>query len=184
MGKLFFTSDLHFGHDREFIWGPRGFKSVDEMNETLLYKWNDTVGLYDDVYMLGDFILGDPKNVEWVKRLNGYIHIAIGNHDTENRLKEISLLPNVEVIGYGTQIKYNKNRSYFLSHYPVLCAPWDNKGKINSKIFSLCGHAHTQNRLVDWPYGGIYHCELDAHNCFPKALDEIHKEINRHLSIF
>ena len=30
---LFFTSDWHFNHDREFVWKQRGFSSVDEMNE-------------------------------------------------------------------------------------------------------------------------------------------------------
>ena len=34
VSKIFVTSDLHFGHDREFIWKARGFNSVQEMNET------------------------------------------------------------------------------------------------------------------------------------------------------
>ena len=25
---IYFTSDTHFGHDREFIYGPRGFKNL------------------------------------------------------------------------------------------------------------------------------------------------------------
>ena len=24
-GKVFVTSDLHFGHNKEFLWEPRGF---------------------------------------------------------------------------------------------------------------------------------------------------------------
>ena len=35
MSKIWFTSDLHFCHDRDFIYGPRGFKSVQEMNEAI-----------------------------------------------------------------------------------------------------------------------------------------------------
>ena len=38
MGEIFFTSDLHFMHDREFIWGPRGFKDVYEMNEAIIAR--------------------------------------------------------------------------------------------------------------------------------------------------
>lgn len=29
MGNIYMTSDLHFGHDREFIWKVRGFLSVE-----------------------------------------------------------------------------------------------------------------------------------------------------------
>ena len=32
---IYFTSDLHFNHDRDFVYVPRGFQSVDEMNQTL-----------------------------------------------------------------------------------------------------------------------------------------------------
>ena len=39
MEKIWITSDLHFGHDREFIWKARGFNSIEEMNETIIQKW-------------------------------------------------------------------------------------------------------------------------------------------------
>ena len=183
---IFVTSDTHFNHDKEFLYYPRGFNSIQEHDEKVIENWNSIVRPTDEVYHLGDFMMsGDLQyGINCMKSLNGFIYLIVGNHDSKNRLKEVALLDNVEVIGYGTQLKYNKDRSYFLCHYPTLCASWSREGKINSKVFSLCGHAHTQNRFVDWPYGGIYHCELDAHNCFPKALDEIHKEINQHLSIF
>ena len=41
MGKIFFTSDLHWLHNRSFIYSPRGYKSVAEMNEAAKnYKHN------------------------------------------------------------------------------------------------------------------------------------------------
>ena len=55
MGKIFLTSDLHFGHDREFVWKVRGYNSVEEMNEAQVRKWNETVSENDSVYILGDF---------------------------------------------------------------------------------------------------------------------------------
>ena len=48
--QIYVTSDLHFGHDREFIWKARGYNSVDEMNEDYVHKWNITVDNDDDVY--------------------------------------------------------------------------------------------------------------------------------------
>ena len=47
MSKIWLTSDLHFGHDREFIWGPRGFKNVNEMNEAIIKNWNAVVAPED-----------------------------------------------------------------------------------------------------------------------------------------
>ena len=32
MADIWFTSDLHFGHDREFVWKVRGYKDVKDMN--------------------------------------------------------------------------------------------------------------------------------------------------------
>lgn len=40
-------------------------------NQTLMEQWNQTVGLYDTVYVEGEFGSG-----EWIKFLNGEIHIA------------------------------------------------------------------------------------------------------------
>ena len=37
---IYVTSDLHFGYDREFIWGARGYKDVAEMNKVQLEKYN------------------------------------------------------------------------------------------------------------------------------------------------
>ena len=38
--SVFVTSDCHFGHDRDFIWKARGFDSVEEMNENIVFLWN------------------------------------------------------------------------------------------------------------------------------------------------
>ena len=74
--SIYFSSDTHFGHDREFIFGPRGFKDVNEMNEVIVRKFNAIVSNDDELYLLGDCILGDTEqNIEYLKRLNGKIHI-------------------------------------------------------------------------------------------------------------
>ena len=38
--SVFLTSDLHFNHDREFVWKVRGFDSVQEMNEAIIKNIN------------------------------------------------------------------------------------------------------------------------------------------------
>jgi len=57
MSQIWFTSDTHFGHDRDFVWGVRGFKNVDEMNKEIIKRWNSVVAKDDIVYHLGDVII-------------------------------------------------------------------------------------------------------------------------------
>ena len=87
MGKVFVTSDPHFCHQMEFIWGPRGFKNQYEMNEAIIENWNSVVDMEDDVYCLGDIMLNDNDlGIKCLKSLKGKIHIIRGNHCTNARV--------------------------------------------------------------------------------------------------
>ena len=55
--KTFFTSDLHLGHVH--VAELRGFESVAEHDQALINYWNAVVSSGDDVWVLGDFALGD-----------------------------------------------------------------------------------------------------------------------------
>ena len=59
MGKIYFTSDTHFCHNKDFCYEPRGFKTIEEMNEKIFNNWNSIVTDEDDVYHLGDIMLND-----------------------------------------------------------------------------------------------------------------------------
>ena len=86
MGKIFVTSDTHFGHDREFLWGPRGFISHVDHDRQVIENWNSVVGPDDIVYHLGDVMLGDTEyGMGCLAQLNGHIKIIRGNHDTDRR---------------------------------------------------------------------------------------------------
>ena len=101
-GKIFLTSDTHFGHDREFLWGPRGFKSSREHDEAVIANWNSVVGPEDTVYVLGDLMLGNNEyGKSCIERLNGNICLIRGNHDTDRRWFEVyPELPNVRRLGW------------------------------------------------------------------------------------
>ena len=94
--SIYFLSDTHFCHDRDFIYSPRGFKNVTEMNSAIIKNWNNVINYDDDVYILGDIMLND--NIEGLKcleSLKGKIHIIIGNHDTDARIKSYNNCYNV-----------------------------------------------------------------------------------------
>lgn len=169
MSDIFFTSDSHFGHQKEFLWGPRGFTSSEEHDEAVIENWNKIVKPDDLVYHLGDVMLGDNEHgMECLKRLNGSIWILTGNHDTTTRLALYDTLPNVEVIGYADVIKHGKWR-FYLSHYPTMIG---NFGDTNPKFWSLCGHRHTKDKWYDID-NKCYHVELDCHDNKPVSIEEV-----------
>ena len=85
MSRIFVTSDTHFGHDREFLFSPRGFTSIQEHDAAVIANWNSVVGPDDVVYHLGDVMLGDNAyGITCLKLLNGNIKIIPGNHDINN----------------------------------------------------------------------------------------------------
>ena len=106
MANIWLTSDLHLGHDRDFIWGTRGYASVEEMNRIQIEKFNSVVMPDDDVYILGDSMLGDAATGQKLfTRLQGKIHVILGNHDTNTRAEFYRGLPQVVEVVYATVIK-------------------------------------------------------------------------------
>lgn len=178
---IYVSSDTHFCHDREFLWGPRGYKSVDEMNEDIVRKWNDVVRPEDTVYLLGDCMLNDnDKGLEYMRRLNGKLYICLGNHDTEARKALYLGLPQVQDVQLAYLIKCGK-QSYYLSHYPTITSNYDVDKPLGQRVINVCGHTHTQDRFKDMDKGLIFHAELDANDCYPFLLSDIKYDILNYL---
>ena len=59
---IFFTSDLHLGHENCIRLCNRPFSSIEEMDETLIENWNHKVTGKDTVYILGDLIYRRRRN--------------------------------------------------------------------------------------------------------------------------
>lgn len=53
---IFFTSDLHLGHENCIRLCNRPFSSIEEMDETLIENWNRKITGKDTVYILGDLM--------------------------------------------------------------------------------------------------------------------------------
>lgn len=178
---IFLTSDLHFNHDREFVWKVRGFNSVQEMNESIVKNWNSVVGPDDDVYVLGDLCLGGGTpstllaNKKLIESLNGKLHIIRGNHDTNPRVIMYSQCANVvDEVKWADMLHYRKYH-FYLSHFPTLTGNLE-KESLHQCTCNLFGHTHqTTNFHLDMPY--LYHVGMDSHNCYPMALDNIIDEM-------
>lgn len=83
MSRIFFTGDLHFGHENILAFDNRPFSSVEEMDAELVRRWNAKVSADDTVYVLGDMIWKSYGNeaAELIRSLNGRIILIKGNHD-------------------------------------------------------------------------------------------------------
>lgn len=186
INKIFITSDWHFNHDKSFLYEPRGFTSIEEMNQQIIANYNSLVGSQDICYCLGDCCLGGPDslfiNKTFIEQLNGYKYIIIGNHCTEKRIEMYKTCNNTEVVGYANVIKYNKYH-FYLSHYPTVTSNYDVDKPLKARVINLCGHTHTKNKFQDIDKGLIYHCELDAHNNFPVLLDDIIEDMENEVKI-
>lgn len=180
---IWFTSDLHFGHDKPFIYEPRGFKNVHDMNAAIVSNWNAIVQPDDDVYVLGDLMLNDNEaGLKLIHQLKGNIHIILGNHDTDSRVELYSSCYNVCSIEYATVLKYNGYR-FYLSHYPTIATNYDQDKPLKRQTINLCGHTHAVDALSDITKGLIYHCELDAHDCRPICIDDIIGNLKHHFKL-
>jgi len=81
---LFVTADTHFGHNRAFVYEKRGFKSIQEHDAELIFRWNKVVTPDSDVLHLGDFALNSTKEqvADYLNLLNGHIYFLWGNHNS------------------------------------------------------------------------------------------------------
>lgn len=143
---IWFTSDLHFFHDRILEFHPRRKelfgKTVQENKEAMIALWNSRVNKKDTVYILGDLSFGEVEDKRKLfQRLNGNKVLILGNHDKiPDHLKcyfnHITQIKNV---------KFKKSVYPFLStdldivmcHFPMLT--WEHKEK---GTIMLHGHCH------------------------------------------
>lgn len=168
---IWLTSDLHFCHNREFLFKPRGFNAVWEMNDEIVKRWNEVVAPDDDVYVLGDLMLNsNDVGAYLIQQLKGRIHIVLGNHDTDARIELYKTFCNVVEVVDAKRLRY-KNYHFFLTHYPCLTATLE-KESLKQCTINLYGHTHqTTNFFNDMPF--MYHVGVDSHNCRPVSIDQV-----------
>ena len=172
---IYLTSDLHFNHNKEFVYVPRGFNSIEEMNNAILTNWNNLVSDTDDVYVLGDLMLGEySTGLALVEKLNGKIHIVFGNHDTDERRKLLKNLPNVVETADAIRLRY-RGLYFFMTHYPCITSSLETDD-IKSCTINLYGHTHQfTNFYNEIPF--MYHVGVDSHNYTPVSIDQIIEDI-------
>ena len=173
---IYLTSDTHFCHNKDFLYEPRGFQSIEEHDEAIVKNWNNIITPDDEVYHLGDVMLNDnTKGLGYLKQLNGKIHIILGNHDTDTRKEFYQCLTNVVEVIYATIIKYKKCH-FYLSHYPTITSNDIDTSPYHKNLLNCYGHTHQKTKFYnDNPY--MYCVCLDAHNNYPVSIEQVIEDI-------
>ena len=77
---------MHFGHKKVIGYCNRPWKTVQEMNDGMVRRWNHSITDGDRVFVVGDVFLMDPKDATpIINSLNGYKILIAGNHDRSEK---------------------------------------------------------------------------------------------------
>ena len=181
---IYYIADTHLRDRAIFDKCKRPFKSLEEMENTIINNWNKKVKDDDTVYVLGDLVKDDDFAATSVfNKLKGHKHLIVGNHDCLllERIKESNLFESVKFI----DLIIDNDRKVCVCHYPVM--DWM---EFNRKGILVYGHIHNKTAANGPAYGKIkdFYKDLPAYNCGvdvcgfePRTLDElIHlKEANK-----
>jgi calcineurin-like phosphoesterase family protein len=170
----FFTSDSHFDHKNIIRLANRPFSTVDEMNNTMVEKWNSVVTDEDTVHHLGDFTLGDIRHFKkWVNILNGNIRILPGSHDhlwlkDFKESERVKVIPPLVSLEFPEIMKDGYPQVVVLCHYSMQV--WD---RSHYGAWHLFGHSHGSLKGI----GRSFDVGVDCTDFAPLSLLEVSAKI-------
>ena len=179
--KIFFTSDIHFGHKWLLDFNKRPFNNVEEMDNILIKNWNDTVPIDALTFVLGDIgETGDKRIIEIFGQLNGKKVLIRGNHDAIFKQKtlqeifwEIHDLLEIRIF----DLLESQFQEIVLCHYPMF--DWNN---FHEGSWQLFGHIHTRElpefkTLSTKLFAQQYDVGVDGNGFRPISFYEVKKKI-------
>ena len=177
------TSDTHFFHENILKYCNRPFGSIEEMNEGLVKNWNSVVKPDDHVYHLGDFCFGNVEKWNWCLepgRLNGHIHLILGNHDPDRVFRPGTMLDRFDSIDYE-KILIVEGWTVIMNHFPFMSF----SNSLDHKVMQLLGHIHSgpdgignvmlEGNKLQW---NQYDVGVDNNNYTPVSWAQIREKLN------
>ncbi len=154
-------SDLHYGHDREFIWKARGFNSPEEHDKYMLHELSSieqhaTISLGDISYRCDQARRSALVDAMRVLGKQSQFCCISGNHDLKFLNQEFPENTH-EVVRLGDMAILQEGLTMVvISHYPFL--EWPHKFH---DALHLHGHCHG-NLSPDLPTTGRMDCSADC----------------------
>jgi len=175
--RYWVTSDQHYGHGNIIKYAVRPFSSTEEMNETMIRKFNERVKPEDITFIIGDFCFKHPvsqdvdaggrpvKSSQWLERLNGQKIMIRGNHDNNNSTK--TCIDCIHITYAGKRINMVHKPEHANYDFPI----------------NLVGHVHDKWKFQEYVVNGIEHVSkdevgvmlnigVDQNKFYPISLDE------------
>lgn len=168
---IYYTADLHFGHDVNIGKSARPFLTVDDMEVIFVDRWNAVVQPEDTVYIVGDFMSRSRKTADYyLQQLNGKKHLVIGNHDRP-WMKYCDLDRYFESVGEFAET-YDSGKRIVMCHFPMV--EW-----WGSKRGSILVYGHVHNRKENPTFQILrklkraYNAGVDINNFRPVTLEQL-----------
>ncbi len=167
---IFYISDLHIGHKNALIFDSRPFEDVDTMETEIIKRWNTKISADDHVYILGDVFYKYSKNMyNFLKSLNGHLHLIIGNHDKVllDNEKAASVFESIDSI---LNIVDN-SKQITLCHFPIMV--WNKKHRGSYHIY---GHVHRkidEDTIIMMKQERAFNAGCMINNYEPCTFDEL-----------
>jgi calcineurin-like phosphoesterase family protein len=121
---IYFTSDTHFGHENIIRYCNRPFKSLKEMDSTIIKNWNSKIKEEDTIFFLGDFCFRKSSEApegklfeHYKSQLKGQIIFVQGNHDKNNGNK--SIIQKIGIAYGGRKINLVHNPEFIDLRYDI-----------------------------------------------------------------
>ncbi len=177
--NIFYTSDLHFGHQYILTATGRPYASLEEMEKDLIARWNARVKGCDKVYILGDMFYRTDRIIPILEVLKGKKYLIEGNHDESwiNRIGRKTALGYFKEITQMTSFS-DGARGVTLCHYPLLTY------KHEKTTYMIHGHLHADVSSDFWPLIAkrehILNAGVDINGFMPVTFEELVENNKRH----
>jgi calcineurin-like phosphoesterase family protein len=173
-----FIADTHLGHEGVIKKCRPTFKTVDEMDRTIIDNINRKMKKNDVLYIVGDFIFRSSLSpVEYLKQIKPKKILIVGNHDKD----WLRYLSEEEKNNYFLDIFYHRHSikrngiEIHFDHFPRLA--W-NRSHFFAQSFSICGHIHNaRDGSIAASLFPQVNCQfnagVDVNNYEPVTLEEL-----------
>lgn len=151
--SVWIWSDLHFGHNNIIEFSNRPYMNTDEMNEDLVFRFNEYVNPEDTSIWVGDVsFMKDGPTSDILDRFNGDKILIVGNHDFKGKHpKQMTQFKEQ----YMFHVYENDTVQLMFTHYPIT------------------------NNILPWPWINVHgHIHVDITNSNSNFLTDQHINVN------
>ena len=138
----YYVADLHFGHRNILSLCNRPFQTVEQMDQTLISNWNNTVSDQDEIYIVGDLFYRSTQVETILKQLKGKKILIFGNHDIQ-WINDDLITKYFSSVHQWLEIT-DQHQRVFLAHYPMLSYPKQS----TTYIWEICSSSFPSRALL------------------------------------